>query len=506
MSFLRKDKSWVNKVIFPAPKPSSYNANTFDAFGDSCRLCYIPRRQAAVRRPADSDHDPNSIPCLWFPQKGKGARCILIYCHGNSEDIGHSAFLLTRFRETLNVHVLAMEYPGYGMSPGTPSESAINNDLLVVYSFLTGVMKWPTKDIFLYGFSIGTGPTTHIAAHHPIGGLTLLAPYTSIRDMVVELFPKGVGRVAQYLISNRFDNVKEIKSVACDTLIIHGKKDELIPFAHSETLINKCGAAKKHLFAVESMKHCFEEDDIDFILIRMMEFFEFKGGERTCTFPPYVFKKPPPPVEDEKAKGDESKADAKPQSKPEDEWACLTCTFMNRGDSALCEMCLAPKSGGLTISQSASAPSASATAMSDADSKDVDVNADEEFDVPEVWSCETCTFLNVASQNQCDMCGSKKGMVTNLESVIESVFAARSGSVGNPPLVPHPPSNPPSADDQANSQDPSSSAPVQQPDASVQHLPWECPQCTYINEKRAPRCEVCFYFVAQPPQAPQVQN
>lgn len=36
---------------------------------------------------------------------------------------------------------MAVEYPGYGISAGKPSETGLNNDVLVVYSFLVGVMQ-----------------------------------------------------------------------------------------------------------------------------------------------------------------------------------------------------------------------------------------------------------------------------------------------------------------------------------------------------------------------------
>jgi len=304
MSFFRKDTSWVNKVIFPAPR-SSYNPDTFDAFKETVKLFWVPRRNAAVRRPAESAYDENSVPCIWLPCPAPGARYILIYCHGNSEDLGQNAYMLSKLRDYLKVHVLGIEYPGYGISVGQPSEAGINNDLLVVYSFLTGVMKWPSQDILLYGFSIGTGPTTHLAAHQPVGGLVLLAPYTSIRDMVSEVLPKGVGKVAQFLISNRFENQKEIAKVKCPTLIIHGRSDELIPHTHSESLIEKCGAEKKQLYLADTLRHCYDDDDLDsYVLFPVMDFFDLKGGVwKTCTFPPYVFKKPPPVPEDAKEAG-----------------------------------------------------------------------------------------------------------------------------------------------------------------------------------------------------------
>jgi len=49
-----------------------------------------------------------------------GSSKILIYFHGNAEDVGLSMELLIFVRDMLKVHVLAMEYPGYGIYDGNP--------------------------------------------------------------------------------------------------------------------------------------------------------------------------------------------------------------------------------------------------------------------------------------------------------------------------------------------------------------------------------------------------
>lgn len=79
----------------------------------------------------------------------------------------------------------------------------------------------------------------HVQWLQDVGGLVLLSPYTSIRDMVGEVLPKklgGMGKMAGYLISNRFNNANEVRDVKCPVLIIHGKQDKLIPHSHSEIL------------------------------------------------------------------------------------------------------------------------------------------------------------------------------------------------------------------------------------------------------------------------------
>lgn len=58
--------------------------------------------------------DRNCIPCLYLPYEN-GAEKIVIYFHGNAEDIGLAYDLLYRFGTEMQMHVLAVEYPGYGL-------------------------------------------------------------------------------------------------------------------------------------------------------------------------------------------------------------------------------------------------------------------------------------------------------------------------------------------------------------------------------------------------------
>lgn len=66
--------------------------------------------------------------------------------------------------------------------------------------------------------------------------LVLLSGFGSIRHVVKSL----VGDVASKMILNRFNNIKKIKNVTCPVLIIHGRRDELIPVNHARQLYKQC--------------------------------------------------------------------------------------------------------------------------------------------------------------------------------------------------------------------------------------------------------------------------
>jgi fermentation-respiration switch protein FrsA (DUF1100 family) len=45
----------------------------------------------------------------------------------------------------------------------------------------------------------------------------------------------------QYLISDRFRNIDQMPNVRCPTFFVHGQRDQLIGFNHSQEMLLKCG-------------------------------------------------------------------------------------------------------------------------------------------------------------------------------------------------------------------------------------------------------------------------
>lgn len=114
-----------------------------------------------------------------------GSTKIFLYFHANAEDLGRSYKFLTFINIYLKMHVIAVEYPGYGIYEGdTPSAEKIIKDADVVYNFLTKTIKWNESDIIVCGRSIGSGPACYLASQYKPVSLVLISPHTSIRGIV----------------------------------------------------------------------------------------------------------------------------------------------------------------------------------------------------------------------------------------------------------------------------------------------------------------------------------
>ena len=221
----------INSILFPAPPPNY----SISEFGQD--LIWIPKQSENF-----------SIPCLLL-QSEELSNKILIFFHGNAEDLKSSYELGDLFRTVLHINVLAVEYPGYGLYKAKSSEKIMFQDAECVYEFVKTRFGFSSKDIFIFGRSIGTGPATYIARHKRIGCLLLMSAYTSIKAVV-----KNFGWGLSHIIKERFKNIDNIKHISCPTFLVHGKKDKLIPYTHSQQLQEACSAPCS-LFIPSGMDH-----------------------------------------------------------------------------------------------------------------------------------------------------------------------------------------------------------------------------------------------------------
>ncbi|KAL8107655.1 hypothetical protein AgCh_024168 [Apium graveolens] len=95
------------------------------------------------------------------------ARLTVLYSHGNAADLGQLYDLFVQLKANLGVNLIGYDYSGYGASSGKPSEYNTYADIEAVYECLETQYGVSQEDIILYGQSVGSGPTLHLAARLP---------------------------------------------------------------------------------------------------------------------------------------------------------------------------------------------------------------------------------------------------------------------------------------------------------------------------------------------------
>ncbi len=153
----------------------------------------------------------------------------VIFAHGNSELID---FWTEEFKNfaAFGIGVMLVEYPGYGRSEGNPSQKSITEAMISAYDLLAARNDVDSEKIIIFGRSIGGGAACALAAKRSSAILILKSTFTSIRSMASKFFIPG------FLVKDPFDNLSVIKSYSKPVLIIHGKYDKTIPYAHGIAL------------------------------------------------------------------------------------------------------------------------------------------------------------------------------------------------------------------------------------------------------------------------------
>ena len=173
-----------------------------------------------------------------------GGMPILLWSHGNAEDLRHTSQLVDQFHER-GFGVLVYDYPGYGLSSGSPDEEGCYQAIEAAYQHLTSMGHDP-KRIILTGQSVGSGPTCWLASQKEIAGVMLISPFISAFRTVtrVPLFP-----------NDRFHNLDRVKEFKYPLLIIHGTKDRVISHWHGEKLLGLAASPEKELVSIEDAGH-----------------------------------------------------------------------------------------------------------------------------------------------------------------------------------------------------------------------------------------------------------
>jgi len=270
------DFDLVARLLFPAPPPA-YHVDSYPG-----ELLCVPR---SLNPQTSSPEDCVPLLLLQCPR----ACYLLLFLHSNFEDIGRCHFFCRTLRDQLKVHVLAAEYPSYGVCPGGRcDERGATESALTAFRFAREVLRWAPERIIVMGRSVGTGPAIAIAFEYAVYGLVLVSPFLSVREICRDSF----GFMSQ-LIAERFPNKDRMPFVCSPCLIVHGEQDAMVPLRHGQELHEAC-RSRKRLVSPSDLDHNTN------LLIRREHFLgpmaEFFGLPKLCEeemqVPSWAFDKP----------------------------------------------------------------------------------------------------------------------------------------------------------------------------------------------------------------------
>jgi hypothetical protein len=202
----------------------------------------IARRYPAVEevRPAAGD----GTQLHGWLVKPQGPAPLVIYFGGNAEEV---SWMLDAVGDpargaTPGIGWLLVNYRGYGLSEGSPSEAALVGDALVLFDFAAKHPAVDARRIVAFGRSLGSGVAVPLAAQRPVRAVVLVAPYDSLAALAKRYYPY---LPVDWILKHRFDSLALAPALRQPLLCFIAERDEVIPPVHSERLFEAWGGAKR---------------------------------------------------------------------------------------------------------------------------------------------------------------------------------------------------------------------------------------------------------------------
>jgi len=179
----------------------------------------------------------------WFYNKNMEKFKTILFFHGNAGSLENRTYKLNHFKD-LNVNFLIIAWRGFSGNKGKPNEMGLYEDAESAVKWLNakGIKE---ENIILYGESLGTGVAIEVAQNKNYAGIILESPFTSMVNMGKKYYPFFPVR---FLLKDKFESYRKIKKVSAPVLVLHGKKDKIVPFVMGEKMYEMANEPKFFYF------------------------------------------------------------------------------------------------------------------------------------------------------------------------------------------------------------------------------------------------------------------
>ena len=152
---------------------------------------------------------------------------LVIYFHGNA---GNNDTSPAKFALFMNegYDVLYPDYRGFGLSTGElKNEDDLVGDMKIVYSEMT--KEYEESQIFIVGYSMGSGVAAQVAAANDPKGVMIWAPYYSMVDMKNASYPF----LPSFLVRYPLRTDLALQEIDEPITIFYAENDQVLPVERS---------------------------------------------------------------------------------------------------------------------------------------------------------------------------------------------------------------------------------------------------------------------------------
>ena len=179
----------------------------------------------------------------WFIKKDLDKFKTILIFHGNAGNLFNRVYKLNELNK-LDVNILLISWRGFSGNKGKPTEKNLYRDADEAVKWLNN-QGAISKNIILYGESLGTGVATELGTSNAFGGIILESPFTSIANAAKIYYPYLPVNI---ILKDRYDSIGKIKNINIPIFIMHGKMDNIVPQQMGLELFEKANNPKYSYF------------------------------------------------------------------------------------------------------------------------------------------------------------------------------------------------------------------------------------------------------------------
>ena len=182
----------------------------------------------------------------WIIEKDFKKYKTLIIFHGNAGHLSNRIYKLNELYK-LDINILLISWRGFSGNKGSPTEQNLYKDAEAAIKWLNG-KNINNNQIILYGESLGSGVAVELGKKNNFNSIILESPFTSIENSAKIYYPYLPVRL---LLKDRYDSIGKIKMINTPILIMHGEKDDVVPFSMGKELFEKANSPKYSYFTTD---------------------------------------------------------------------------------------------------------------------------------------------------------------------------------------------------------------------------------------------------------------
>lgn len=234
----------LDSLAFPAEKLEAY---TFEAYEDQeieipSQYAIDPANRTLVSLQSHSEESGENYTIYGVyigDMNSIATDTVILYLHGQSlhmDNYYSRASLLANIGGKHNYGVFMIDYRGYGMSEGSPTEKGLYEDADAALDWLISKGAVGSRTI-IYGYSLGAIPSIDRCAYREdfvASKLIIESPLASVENLVHSSTLINVD--PGFVTSLEFNNAEKIKDVSQPLYWMHGVEDTYIAIQNGELI------------------------------------------------------------------------------------------------------------------------------------------------------------------------------------------------------------------------------------------------------------------------------